>query len=169
MAPRSLKLCRVRKINFKKSKIGYRDGMGGTRDDVEGSEVRQGSGAEKVVRQIRQVGEPEPQNRDVRGGQDWSGAEGTGVWIGQADGGGDVGAMGTSVGISPHLFLTKEAGSIGGRTIRCASKEADRGAYERKYKVGTKCVFKHKVILRKLRQRFVEGHRNLVEDGAFLA
>ena len=70
MAPRSLKLCRVRKINLKKSKIGYRDGMGGTRDDVEGSEVRQGSGAEKVVRQIRQVGEPEPQNRDVGGGQD---------------------------------------------------------------------------------------------------
>ena len=55
--------------------------------------------------------------------------------------GGDVGAVGTCVGVSPLLLLTKEAGSIGGRAVRCASKEADRGACEKKYKVGTKmCI-----------------------------
>ena len=71
-------------------------------------------------------------------------------WVGQW--GGDVGAMGTGVGVSLHLFLTKEAGSIGGRAVRRASKEADRGTYERNYNVGTKRVFKHKVRLQKLRQ-----------------
>ena len=52
-----------------------------------------------------------------------------------------MGAVGTCVGVSPLLLLTKEAGSIGGRAVRCASKEADRGACEKKYKVGTKmCI-----------------------------
>ena len=45
--------------------------------------------------------------------------------------------MGTGVGVSPHLLLRKEAGSIGGRAVRCTSKEADRGTCERKYKVGS--------------------------------
>ena len=148
----------------------YWDGVGGTRDVVEGSEVRQGSGAEKVIRQIRQVGEPDPQNRDIGGGQDRSGSRGTGVGIGEAGGGGDVGALDTGVGVCPHLLLTKEAGSVGGCGVRRASKEANRGTCETKRHSGFKCVFIHKVRVQKLLgQRFVEDHRNLVEDGALLA
>ena len=100
---------------------GYRDGMGGTRDVVEGSEVRQGSCAEKVVRQIRQVGEPEPQNRDVGGGQDWSGRKAPGSGSGMLVGGGMWGRWPLG----------------GGCAVCCASKEADRGTCERKYKVGS--------------------------------
>ena len=108
--------------------------------------------------------------RDIGGGQDRSGSRGTGVGIGEAGGGGDVGALDTGVGVCPHLLLTKEAGSVGGCGVRRASKEANRGTCETKRHSGFKCVFIHKVRVKKLLgQRFVEDHRNLVEDGALLA
>ena len=98
-------------------------------DAVEGSEVGQGSSLKESVRHTSEIGEPEPQDGEIRRVEEGRRRGGRGrIRISDYRDGGRRGVGRTSSGT--HLLLKEEAGSCGKVVSSVSRRQAVRGTWE---------------------------------------